>query len=186
MKLSILIPTLPERENFLHELQNNITRQCQGVEGVEVVTDNRGRHFTTGEKRNYLLQACTGEYVWFVDDDDEILPGAIPAILQAIETGPDVLGINGFMTTDGRNRIDWEIRLGHAYREVQRNGRPFYERFPNHITPMRRHHAIRVAFPHKTIFEDYEWACALKQLDILKTQVVIEQPVYHYRVRTKK
>lgn len=152
---------------------------------VEIVLDRRPRPVTTGEKRNDLLLAAVGEYTWFVDDDDTIAPDAISRILAAIETKPDVVAINGYMTTDGTQRVDWEIRLGHEYKAVEKNGKQYYLRFPNHITPMRREHALQVRFPHKTVFEDFEWASALKNLGLLKTQVIIDQPIYHYKFRTK-
>jgi glycosyltransferase involved in cell wall biosynthesis len=72
MILSILIPTLPERKHFLDELLTNISEQlyrCDAWDKVEVLTDERGRNFTTGFKRNELLRKAKGKYVWFVDDD---------------------------------------------------------------------------------------------------------------------
>ena len=186
LQLSILIPTLIERAHFLNEMLENLTKQYSSVGVVEIITDNRSRNYTTGEKRNTLLQRATGKYVWFVDDDDYIFPYAIPEILKAAETDCDVMGICGMMTTDGANRVDWEIRLGHPYIATQRNGKEFYLRFPNHITPMKREHAIRVKFPAKTLGEDYAWAKELNDLGLLKTQTVIEQPIYHYRNRSKK
>lgn len=189
MILSILIPTLLERENFLNEMMSNLWKQIQeanAVDKVEILTDARGVGFSTGIKRNDLLKKSTGKYVWFVDDDDYIFPYAIADILKAAENNPDVIGINGIMTTDGRSQVDWEIRLGHPYKAVKRNGLEYYLRFPNHITPMKREHAIRVKFPDKKVFEDYEWAHALNEAGYLKTQIVIDKPIYHYRCRTRK
>lgn len=189
MILSILIPTLPERKKFLDEMLTNISEQLYRIgawDKVEVLTDDRDRSFTTGFKRNELLRTATGKYVWFVDDDDYIYPYAIEDILKAVEGNPDVVGINGIMTTDGANQIDWEIRIGHEYKAVKRNGKEYYLRFPNHITPMKREHAVRVKFPNKVVFEDYEWAEQLNRAGYLKTQEVIEKPLYHYRCRTKK
>jgi glycosyltransferase involved in cell wall biosynthesis len=187
--LSILIPTLPERKHFLTEILSSISEQINGANAwdkVEVITNNAGREITTGTKRNGLLEESKGKYVWFVDDDDSIYPYAIEEILKAAEKDPDVIGINGIMTTDGVKQIDWEIRLGHDYKAIQKNGKEYYLRFPNHITPMKREHAIRVKFPNKTVFEDYEWAKSLNDAGYLKTQEIIDKPIYHYKCRTKK
>jgi glycosyltransferase involved in cell wall biosynthesis len=189
MILSILIPTLPERKHFLDELLTSISEQlyrCDAWDKVEVLTDERGRNFTTGYKRNELLRKAKGKYVWFVDDDDYIYPDSLSEILTATSKNPDVIGINGIMTTDGSKQVDWEIRLGHPYKAVQKDGKEYYLRFPNHITPMKREHASRVKFPDKTVFEDYEWAETLMKAGYLKTQEIIDKPVYHYRCRTKK
>jgi glycosyltransferase involved in cell wall biosynthesis len=188
MILSILIPTLLEREHFLNEMLANLYIQIKefGNDKVEILLDARGKNITTGQKRNDLLGKAKGEYVWFVDDDDYIFPYAIEEIIKATKKNPDVIGINGMMTTDGKSQVDWEIRIGHPYKAVKKDGKEYYLRHPNHITPMKREHAIRVKFPAKTVFEDYEWAKALNDAGYLKTQEIIDKPVYHYRCRTKK
>lgn len=180
MTLSILIPTLPERKDFLNELLTELSKQ--GGPDIEVITDARGKEVTTGEKRNALLKSAVGKYVWQIDDDDMILPGAIAAVMEGISKDVDVLAINGIMTTDGKNPEKWFIALGNPYEKI--NG--IYYRFPNHIAPMKRELAVQVKFPHITIQEDYQWACALKESGLLKTEFTVTQPVYHYRVRTKK
>jgi hypothetical protein len=189
MILSILIPTLPDRKHFLKEMLENISEQLNRLNAwdkVEVLTDDRGRHVTTGTKRNSLLEKAVGKYTWFVDDDDCIYEYSIEDILTACGKNPDVIGINGIMTTDGKGQVDWEIRLGHPYKAVQRDGKEYYLRHPNHITPMKKEHAIKVKFPDKTVFEDYEWAKAINDAKYLKTQEIIDKPIYHYKCRTKK
>jgi glycosyltransferase involved in cell wall biosynthesis len=188
MILSILIPTLPDRKHFFEEITNEINDQIAFLtDSVEWISDDRGRHVTTGTKRNSLLEKASGKYTWFVDDDDYIYPYAIEDILNAcFFANPDVIGINGIMTTDGKAQVDWEIRLGHPYKAVQRNGKEYYLRHPNHITPMKKEHAIKVKFPDKTVFEDYEWAKAINDAKYLKTQEIIDKPIYHYKCRTKK
>lgn len=189
MILSILIPTLGDRAQFLRELMLNITNQIEklnAADKVEVLVDGRGREFTTGEKRNSLLERAKGKYTWFVDDDDFIWEYAIEEILKASEKNPDVMAINGIMTTDNANPIQWFIALGNEYKAIKRDNKEVYLRFPNHITPMKREHAIKVKFPNKTVFEDYEWAKTLRDAGYLKTQVKIEKPMYHYKCRTKK
>lgn len=187
--LSILIPTLPGRKAHFNNLKENLTAQLIELgmrSAVEIIEDSRIQPITTGEKRNYLLQSATGKYVWFIDDDDDIEPGAIAKVLAAALKQPDVIAINGYMTTDGAQRVDWEIRLGHPYKAIQKDGHEYYLRHPNHITPMRRDLAIQVQFPHKNQREDYEWAVAMLNTGLLKTQEIIDEPVYHYKYITNK
>lgn len=186
--LSILIPTLPDRIEFFRELRDFIitTTPAEYLENIEIVSDNRGRHITTGEKRNDLLNKAKGKYIWPLDDDDALYPYSIAKVYEACLKDPDVVGINGIMTTDGKNEQGWEIRLGHPYKAEIRNGKEYYLRFPNHITPMKTELAKKIKFPHLTVFEDFKWAEQLNNSGILKTQVIIEDPVYHYRVRSKK
>lgn len=192
MILSICIPTLPERRAFLIDLIDNLHQQIFRIpDKVELLFDPRARAeeengCTTGEKRNALNKLARGQYVWHVDDDDFIFPNAIASILKAAESGPDVIGINGIMTSDGLNERGWEIRLGHPYEATVRDGKEFYLRWPNHITPIKKNIATQILFPDKTIREDYEWSLALKESGLLKTQEVAEGLIYHYRERSKK
>lgn len=189
MLLSILIPTLPSRRESCAALKQNIRDQLNAMglrESVEILEDSRQLPITTGEKRNNLLSLARGLYVWQVDDDDELLPDAFARLIPAMLAGADVIGINGYMTTDGTNRVDWEIRIGHPYSCIQKNGKDYYLRHPNHITPMRRELAAQVRFEHITQQEDYRWAMALKEAGLLKTQEIVDYPIYHYKYRTTK
>ena len=89
MILSILIPTVPQRANLFLELHTEINNQlemCNAFGLVEVISDCApvGAK-TTGKKRNDLLNAAQGDYVWFIDDDDMILPNAVSLVLAALE-----------------------------------------------------------------------------------------------------
>lgn len=182
MKLSILIPTLPERYPMLAVLLEHLGKQAEKYPNqVEILIDDRGREITTGQKRNDLLQKAKGLYVVFVDDDDWVMDYYIEEIMKAIATEPDVLSIKGYMTTNGTNRVDWKIYLGADY--IARDG--IYHRFPNHITPMKTSAAKQVLFPKVSYGEDYAWACALRDSGLLKTEVAIDKEMYHYKFMTK-
>ena len=189
MILSILIPTLDSRKEYLNNMLDNINSQInklsEGIHHIELCIDNRVSK-STGEKRNFLLEKAKGKYVWFVDDDDEISTNAIKLIVNALKSNPDVIGIDGWMTTDGENRVDWEMRLGHPYCATKRDGKEFYLRFPNHISVMRTEIARQVKFKHVTMGEDYAWAKEINDRCLLKTEAVIGVPLYHYKFRSKK
>lgn len=45
-----------------------------------------------GEARNTLLREATGEYVWFIDADDVVLPGAMRALQEIVSSrSPDLV-----------------------------------------------------------------------------------------------
>lgn len=190
MILSILIPTLPdpERKKFLNELMQNIFNQIKekNYSDVEILTDPRGKEISTGEKRNDLIRRACGKYTWFIDDDDYIFNYAIDDILKAAEEDPDVICFNGYMTTDGEKRVDFELRIGHPYCAIEKDGKEYYLRFPNHIVPMKRELIKDIPFENVTLGEDYKWAKKINDAGILKTQAIIEKDIYHYRCRTKK
>lgn len=190
MILSILIPTMASRKPFLEELMADLRKQIDSLPKehgeVEIIIDQSEPPITTGHKRNNLLEMAKGKYVWFIDDDDILFPGGLRRVVEGMQFGVDVIGIDGVMTTNGTNLRGWEIRLGHPYSAITKHGKEYYLRFPNHITPILREHAIKVKFEDLTIFEDYKYATALKNLGCLQTQYIVDHPVYHYRHRTNK
>lgn len=191
MILSILIPTLPEphRILFLKDMVANLNFQISALglnDQVEIIIDDRDHKVTTGEKRNDLMDRATGKYTWYVDEDDYLFPYAIEEIIEASKKDPDVICFNGFMTTDGKDRVDFELRLGHPYCATQRDGKEFYLRFPNHIVPMKREKIKHIRFRHVTLGEDYPWAQKINDLGLLKTQEIIDKDIYHYRCRSVK
>lgn len=182
MKLSILICTLPERHIFLKRLDEILKPQLDQFPEVEIVKHDAGRHMTTGEKRNWLISHSRGEFFSFIDDDDMVATDYCADILKAIESNPDVVTFNGFMTTDGNFRKNFQIKLGNAYYETH----DCYYRFPNHLCPVKRSAVAGVNFPHITVQEDYRWADEVRKKGLLKTSVHINKDLYHYCFRSKK
>jgi len=187
--LSILIPTLPERERYLCEMLMNLNSQIVKnnlVGKVQIITDDRGREITTGQKRNELISQAKGKYIWQVDDDDFIFDYAINEIVNAASKNPDVIVFNGFMTTNGDCKVTFELRLGHGYEAVYREGKEHYLRFPNHIVPMKKELIKDIKFENLSFGEDYKWAKQINDLGLLKTQEIIDKDIYHYIYSTNK
>jgi glycosyltransferase involved in cell wall biosynthesis len=184
MKLSILIPTVPQREVMFVELINYLYKQCAELLNteVEILTDaSPVGSMTTGEKRNKLLNEAKGDYVWFIDDDDWVSETAIEDILEGIKTYPDSFAINGTFTENGKNFHKWYISKDLEYCADIIDGEEVYLRPPNHITPMKRSIAIHIGFPLKSNQEDYDFCMRLKNSKLIKTEYKIEKPIYDYR-----
>jgi glycosyltransferase involved in cell wall biosynthesis len=186
LKLSILIPTLYERVDKLISLKaslfgqilsNNVKDQVE----VKYMVDNR--ILSTGKKRNHLLDACEGEYITFIDDDDEVSPDYIRLIMAALETGPDVVGIRLIHYQNGK--LHGNTCHSIKYKEWKNIPGPdgiwTFERCPNHLNPVKREYAIKTWFPDKTSGEDIEYSYNLRKY--LKTEVMIEKPIYYYMER---
>jgi glycosyltransferase involved in cell wall biosynthesis len=188
MKLSILIPTLPEREHLYNQMSEYLTSICpfEYINDLHIISDKRDRKVPTGQKRNDLVSQARGDYFVFVDDDDQLHTDYLRDIFAAIESKPDVITFNGFMTTDGAQRVDFEIRLDHPYKAEIRNFKEIYLRYPNHLCPMKRELVKDVKFEHVWQGEDYRWATKIRELGLLKTEVVIEKDLYHYQYISTK
>jgi len=68
---------------------------------ILIEQDNHGAAWT----RNYGLSLATGEYVWFLDQDDVLMPGCIEAAITEIErTGSVGVAVNGHLI-DSNSKI---------------------------------------------------------------------------------
>lgn len=183
MMLSILICTLPERVELLTRLKNILEPQVKRHEGiVEIRIHDAGRSMSTGDKRNQLVTNCSGEYFTFIDDDDLVPIYYVDELLKAIISKPDVITFIGYMTTNGKDRRDFTIKLGSNYTE--KNGH--YYRFPNHLCCFKKSLVEHIKFPSVYVQEDYQWAHEVHSKKLLKTEVHIPKDLYHYDFRTNK
>jgi cellulose synthase/poly-beta-1,6-N-acetylglucosamine synthase-like glycosyltransferase len=73
--------------------------------------------------RNSLLDAARGRYVWFLDSDDELLPGAIAELRAIVEADAPDLVLCDFRVLRERRR--WRHRLqGESHRRSYLGGMP--------------------------------------------------------------
>lgn len=190
MILSILIPSMFKRAGVLSTMLRNLDHQitsCGAEDKVEVLCKVDNGENSTGKKRNELVMDAKGEWVSFADDDDYLYDGYVSEILKALESNPDVIGLNGFITTNGANMKRWFISKDLNYcAMVDASGLECYHRFNNHLSPVRRSIALQIKYPDVYIGEDYAYACALKESGLIKTEVVIDKPLYLYKFISNK
>lgn len=181
--LSILTPSIPERAPQLSALLAKVEAQRAGREtDVEhlVFVDSRGAR-TVGEKRDALLRLARGDYVAFVDDDDDIAPDYLAQILAAIRSaaspGPDVVTFRQRVTYCG---VEGVVSFGLGNRNEPFAPLPaLTRRAPWHVCPFRRSVAVLHAFPATNYGEDWAWARHVGS-DCL-TSAHIDAELHHYR-----
>lgn len=179
--LSILIGTMPSRIAQYNELLKMLQANGEDFPNVEVGVDS-SMDYNIGAKRNKLLQQAKGEYIVFIDDDDEITSNYVSLILEACKSGSDCIGISGIITTNGGDKRQWHISKDYGSWYTGPDGT--YYRTPNHISPVRRELALQAGFPEISFGEDAEYSRRL--LPLLKTEVKIEQNIYHYKYVNNK
>lgn len=172
----ILICTLPERSLKLRRLTASLDKQIKHFPDVSYKVHDAGRFMPTGQKRNQLIEQSGSTYFSFCDDDDMVSSDYVASIREAINSSPDVITFNGYMTTNGTDRRNFTIKLGSKYEEV--NGH--YYRFPNHLAVFKREKVNMIKFPHIYVYEDFKWAEQIHKQELLKTEVHIEKDLYWY------
>lgn len=183
--LSILICSIWKRAGMLASLLSNLEEQIERlgvINLVEVRMSCDNGETPIGTKRNVLMEQATGKYSVFVDDDDKLPDYYIEEILKAAESDADCFAISGVMITNGSLENYWEISKDFEYcTKKEENGNEWYQRHPNHITPIRREIAVQFKFPDVYQFEDYNWACQIKNSGLIKTEFkIVKHPIYIY------
>lgn len=185
IRLSILVCTLnePYSIDMLKRLRNILDPQIERFRGqIELLIHDAGRFMPTGTKRNELIKQSEGDYIVFIDTDDVVMSYYIDEMMKAIESSPDVITFIGWMTTDGNHRRNFTIKLGSDYAE--RGGH--YYRWPNHLACFKKSLVENIKFPDIWVQEDYIWSKAVRDRNVLKTEVHIVKDMYWYDFRTKK
>lgn len=154
MKLSILTPTIPGREAQLKALQTKITNQSIGkpVEHL-ALCDNRAR--TIGAKRQALVDIARGEYIAFVDDDDDIANDYVSSVLDAIAKGTDVITFEQRAIYNG---LESKIVFGVNNRDEPFKPGGITLRAPWHVCAWRRESVADCQFSESNYGEDRIWS----------------------------
>lgn len=147
---------------------------------VCILSDNR--ELTIGAKRNQLMDMAVGDYVAYIDDDDEIGTDYFAQVLEAIEKErPDVIGLMGIMRWMKSRTRSVNYRFFHTIQnDSWWQSKRGYERPPNHLNPIRRDIASRFRFEDISHGEDRDWSLRIADAKVLKTEVMVGVPIYYY------
>ena len=185
-KLSILICSLECRAVSFFKVLSSIWGQIHDPEEVQILFEVDDGTLPIGAKRNKLITRARGDYLCFVDDDDEISSNYVTQILEAIVSEPDCVGIKlKYFRDDVCQGVAHHSKIYDTWRTKQLGtGSYFYERTPNHINPIKSSIAKCIKFPDVDFGEDREWS--LRIYPLLKTHVEIEEIIYFYKFNSKK
>ena len=175
LKLSILICSLENRKKSSQKLMAVLKEQATNE--IEILVQIDKGQITTGEKRNQLLEAASGQYIAFIDDDDMVPDDYVSKILKAIKESPDCCGIKGQMT----NRKGKFIFVHSIQFKSWFTKNNIYYRCPNHLSPVKRELAIATGFLGIRTGEDKDYSERL--LPKLQTEEFILGILYYYITR---
>jgi len=175
IELSILTPTIPSRKEQLSKLSEKIAKQSNDL-AVEHLSfaDNRTR--TIGAKRQALLDIARGEYIAFVDDDDDIEPDYVSEILLAIQQGPDVIT---FEQNSYYNGAFSKVVFGLNNRDEPFQPNGITLRAPWHVCVWKRELIKTCQFGESNYGEDIIWSRQARAR--IKTSLHIDKTLCTYR-----
>lgn len=186
MILSILVLTIDTRVDLFNKLYAELCKQVSTMnmqEDIELLV-NYDNENSIGTKRNDLLNAATGEYICYIDDDDEISATYIQDIISALDSKPDCVSLLGVITWDGRNAEMFEHSIRYsAYATTTKIIK--YERFPNHLNTIKSSIAKQFSFQEIDFGEDKDWATKIYNSGLLKKEVRINKVLYFYKYKHK-
>lgn len=183
--LSILIPTIIGREEQCHKLLGKLNKQLKDAKietEVELLIQCDNRQMSIGSKRQLLVNNANGEYIVFIDDDDDIPIDYCTTILDELKRNKDIDCI-GFLQSCTFNNSepviaslsnrwdDWGEHVG-GYR---------YVRTPFFPTPIRREIVRQVGYSDLRFGEDHDFARRLKSAGLIKKEVFLEKIMYYYQ-----
>lgn len=180
MKLSILIPSIPERLNKTADLVAKLESQILDRKEVEILCLIDNMNMTIGEKRQHLFELAQGKYFAFVDDDDDISPLYVSEILKATDEGKDVITFRQ-MSFINDEPFQVEFRLKNENEEAHKIDGVWADikRKPFHVCAWKRSICAGCFFPNINYGEDsfFSECCAKNAL----TETHINKVLHFYR-----
>lgn len=185
--LSILIPTIPERNERFTKLYNELMRQKTEFETfhdslgrVEVIVDSSKKFLdgglSIGKKREALVQSAEGKYLCFLDDDESIPPNYLEALMRLCHQDQDIVTFQAL----AKMKTFWamvDMRLGYKVND-QINPNYTARRPPWHCCPVKSIYAKMFEFPDLNNAEDFVWM--EKVLSCVTTEAHTEAILYQY------
>lgn len=183
MDISILIPTMRQRERLFRQVLAEVERQIRETPEirVEVLWESDNGEMTLGQKRNVLMDRCNGKYHCFIDDDDVIAPDFLKTFVPMIQSDIDYdcASFVGAHYKKGKfNKL-----FHHSLEYSKWDELP--DRFIRTISPMNM---IKTSIVRQVRYkdirntEDHEFSVRLMDSGLLKTEFKINpnRPIYHY------
>lgn len=188
MKLSILILTIPGREEFLDRLQSELFSQAAELNIIDQVEFliHPEDGVSIGQKRNELLEQAKGQYLCFHDDDDFPSIVYLKTLFEGISKQPDCISLRGNYYIDGKFDGVFEHSLKYKSWETHEGSAIKYVRTPNHLNCIKSSIAKQILFPEKNFSEDHAWSIALQKSGLIRTEYYTDEILYNYYYRSQK
>jgi len=191
-KLSILVASTYCREEMTERLLSRLREMSKGYD-AEVVVCYDNKEMSIGTKRQKMIEEANGEYVCFIDSDDDVPTYYVKEIFAALDKHPDCIGFDiktigtkGVLASASNRYSKWEKRE-RSRRDIKKGkGKYDYYRTPYHKTPIRREIALEIGFKDLRYAEDHDFSQRLKQSGLIKTEEYIDRVMYIYKYKEEE
>jgi glycosyltransferase involved in cell wall biosynthesis len=181
--ISILIPTMTPRKALFDQVLAEIQKQAAECPQIrtEILWESDNGELTLGQKRNVLMDRCTGTYHCFIDDDDILAPDYLKTFVPMITSGVDY-DCASFVGAHYKGGVFTKL-FHHSMDYAEWAETP--ERYIRTISPMNliKTDIVRqVRYKDIRNTEDHEFSKRLMASGLLKTEFRIHpnHPIYHY------
>lgn len=183
--ISILIPTITGREKQFEKLYNKLYSQLKN-EGiwneVEIVSECDDRTMSIGDKRQLLLSRSYGDYVVYIDDDDDCPEDYCITLWLALKENPEIDCIGFLQQCTFNNTVVKMASLSNKWEVWAENTGGFgYVRTPFFPNPMRRDIAVEIGYKDMRFGEDHDFSIRLKEAGLIKNEHFIDRIMYYYQ-----
>lgn len=175
MALSILIATLGTRHIPFVGLMDKLLAQADEFPGeIEILAYWNNGELSIGQIRQALLEEAKGDYICFIDDDDDVPDYYCREIMANL--GTDYVGFMLEYWHDGVLKPTSYHSI--KYQTWHQDGEGYY-RNVTHLNPIRRSIALQGDFASRSgAGEDESWATQVAPL--VKTEKYIDRHMYIY------
>lgn len=174
---SVLIPTIPGREeklrNLIRSIYDKVARICPDLR-LEICLSFDNRETSVGTKRQQLLTQAKGKYLSFIDDDDEITDAYIEDLKACFDGGHPVMRLRGQISP-----YTFTHSLENSLTTTMARGDVFL-RPPNHLNPMMADVAKFVQFKDAVRGEDLDWTIRMSKSGFLTSEYTSDPSRIHY------
>lgn len=185
--LSVLLPSIIIRNQQFINLSHRLVDLVKAggfLSKVEFKSNVDNKEISIGKKRQELLNEATGEYVLFIDDDDDVPNYYFTKIFEALESKPDCIGFKIDFRKDGKSKIACH---SNRYKSWENNVDGYdFVRCPNHLNPIKREIALQAGYEDLRFGEDSKYSLKLAAENLIKSEVFINEIMYIYKFSSKE
>lgn len=189
IKLSVLVSTIPRRlTTFYPHIMSKFLFQIGNRYDIELLGffDNKKR--TVGQKRNELLRMAQGEYLTFIDDDDDVADDYIQAVMTTLYDNPTadciVYDCITSINNDPQQETYSKYSIKYEYTQWRdENGKLQWRGKPAHTMVYKSDIAKKHIYKDANYGEDVDWV--VRACQDIKNEIRIDKVLYYYHFNSQ-